>query len=66
MADTPLDLTLDAAELTARLVDFPSESGAEKPLADAIEDALRGLPHLTVDRTATTWWRGRTWGGPSG
>ncbi|MFG2479082.1 succinyl-diaminopimelate desuccinylase [Streptomyces fagopyri] len=50
MADTPLDLTLDAAELTARLVDFPSESGAEKPLADAIEDALRALPHLTVDR----------------
>ncbi|MFF2995748.1 succinyl-diaminopimelate desuccinylase [Streptomyces sp. NPDC057950] len=50
MADTPLDLTLDAAELTARLVDFPSESGSEKPLADAIEDALRALPHLTVDR----------------
>ncbi|MFC7262910.1 succinyl-diaminopimelate desuccinylase [Streptomyces lutosisoli] len=50
MADTPLDLALDAAELTARLVDFPSESGNEKPLADAIETALRALPHLTVDR----------------
>lgn len=50
MADTPLDLTLDAAELTARLVDFPSESGSEKPLADAVETALRALPHLTVDR----------------
>lgn len=50
MADTPLDLTLDAAELTARLVDFPSASGTEKPLADAIETALRALPHLTVDR----------------
>jgi succinyl-diaminopimelate desuccinylase len=50
MADTPLDLTLDAAELTARLVDFRSESGDEKPLADAIEAALRALPHLTVDR----------------
>ncbi|MDX6363394.1 succinyl-diaminopimelate desuccinylase [Streptomyces sp. NPDC058274] len=50
MADTPLDLTLDAAELTARLVDFPSESGNEKPLADAVETALRALPHLTVDR----------------
>ncbi|MDX3798537.1 succinyl-diaminopimelate desuccinylase [Streptomyces sp. AK04-3B] len=50
MADTPLDLTLDAAALTARLVDFRSESGAEKPLADAIEIALRALPHLTVDR----------------
>src|ERR1041385_200716 len=50
MADTPLDLTLDAALLTAQLVDFPSESGTEKPLADAIEAALRALPHLTVDR----------------
>lgn len=50
MADTPLDLTLNAAELTARLVDFPSESGTEKPLADAIEAALRALPHLTVER----------------
>ncbi len=50
MADTPLDLTLDAARLTAQLVDFPSESGSEKPLADAIESALRALPHLTVDR----------------
>ncbi|MGA5579655.1 succinyl-diaminopimelate desuccinylase [Streptomyces thermodiastaticus] len=50
MADTPLDLTLDAARLTARLVDFPSESGTEEPLADAIEAALRALPHLTVDR----------------
>lgn len=45
-----LDLGLDAAELTAALVDFPSESGQEKPLADAVESALRALPHLTVDR----------------
>ncbi|OIJ64854.1 succinyl-diaminopimelate desuccinylase [Streptomyces mangrovisoli] len=50
MADTSLDLTLDAAELTARLVDFRSESGDEKPLADAIETALRALGHLRVDR----------------
>ena len=50
MADTSLDLSLDAAALTARLVDLPSESGTEKPLADAIESALRALPHLTVDR----------------
>jgi succinyl-diaminopimelate desuccinylase len=50
MADTALDLTLDAARLTAQLVDFPSVSGTEKPLADAIETALRALPHLTVDR----------------
>ncbi|KPI26260.1 succinyl-diaminopimelate desuccinylase [Actinobacteria bacterium OK074] len=50
MADTALDLTLDAAQLTAQLVDFRSESGTEKPLADAIETALRAVPHLTVDR----------------
>ncbi|MBS2963630.1 succinyl-diaminopimelate desuccinylase [Actinocrinis puniceicyclus] len=45
-----VDLSLDAAQLTAALVDFPSVSGAEKPLADAIERALRELPRLTVDR----------------
>ncbi|MEU4270179.1 succinyl-diaminopimelate desuccinylase [Streptomyces sp. NPDC026092] len=51
MADNaPLDLTLDGPALTAALVDFPSVSGTEKPLADAIELALRTLPHLTVDR----------------
>uniref|UniRef100_UPI003C7CA40D succinyl-diaminopimelate desuccinylase n=1 Tax=unclassified Streptomyces TaxID=2593676 RepID=UPI003C7CA40D len=45
-----LDLSLDGPELTARLVDFPSVSGQEKDLADAVEAALRTLPHLTVDR----------------
>ncbi|MEU9863293.1 succinyl-diaminopimelate desuccinylase [Streptomyces sp. NPDC047971] len=51
MADNaPLDLTMDGPALTAALVDFPSVSGTEKPLADAIEQALRALPHLTVDR----------------
>ncbi|MER5462556.1 succinyl-diaminopimelate desuccinylase [Streptomyces sp. NPDC002668] len=50
MPETVLDLTLDAPALTARLVDFRSVSGEEKPLADAIEQALRGLAHLTVDR----------------
>ncbi|RAJ71516.1 succinyldiaminopimelate desuccinylase [Streptomyces sp. Amel2xB2] len=45
-----LDLHQDAAALTAQLVDIPSESGNERPLADAVEAALRGLPHLTVDR----------------
>ncbi|MEW2529030.1 MULTISPECIES: succinyl-diaminopimelate desuccinylase [unclassified Streptomyces] len=49
-AQPPLDLTMDAAALTAALVDFPSPSGQEKALADAIETALRALPHLTVDR----------------
>lgn len=47
---TALDLSLDPADLTAVLVDFPSVSEQEKPLADAIEAALRGLPRLTVDR----------------
>lgn len=50
MSDTALDLTLDGPALTAALVDFRSVSGEEKPLADAIEQALRALPHLTVDR----------------
>ncbi|MGW1229639.1 succinyl-diaminopimelate desuccinylase [Streptomyces sp. NPDC001478] len=50
MADSTLDLTLDGPALTARLVDFPSVSGEEKDLADAIESALRTLGHLTVDR----------------
>lgn len=50
MAESTLDLTLDGPALTAALVDFPSVSGEEKDLADAIESALRTLPHLTVDR----------------
>ena len=45
-----LDLSLSGGELTARLVDIPSVSGDERSLADAVEAALRGLPHLTVDR----------------
>ncbi len=45
-----LDLALGAAALTAVLVDVPSPSGEEGPLADAIERALRALPRLTVDR----------------
>lgn len=50
MPESELDLTQDAAELTARLVDIPSVSGDEKVLADLVEHALRALPHLTVDR----------------
>ncbi|MGI5252296.1 succinyl-diaminopimelate desuccinylase [Actinacidiphila glaucinigra] len=45
-----LDLSQDAAAVTAQLVDIPSVSLAEKPLADAVESALRALPHLAVDR----------------
>ncbi|WP_353942862.1 succinyl-diaminopimelate desuccinylase [Streptomyces sp. HUAS MG91] len=50
MTTAALDLTADVVELTRALVDTPSESGAEGPLADAVEAALRALPHLTVDR----------------
>jgi succinyl-diaminopimelate desuccinylase len=49
-----LDLGLDAAALTAQIVDMPSVSGDEGPLADAIERALRSLPHLTVHRDGNT------------
>lgn len=45
-----MDLRLDGAALTAALVDTRSVSGEEGPLADAIEGALRPLPHLTVHR----------------
>src|ERR1700748_1647755 len=41
---------MDGAALTAWLVDTPSVSGDEGPLTDAIEAALRALPHLTVHR----------------
>ena len=49
-----MDLQLDGAALTAWLVDTPSVSGDEGPLADAIEAALRPLPHLTVHRDGNT------------
>jgi len=45
-----LDLSVPAAELTARLVDIPSVSGSEKPLADAVAGALAALPYLNVHR----------------
>ncbi|SEG42322.1 succinyldiaminopimelate desuccinylase [Thermomonospora echinospora] len=45
-----LDLGADVAELTAAIVDVESVSGSEKDLADAVEEALRPLPHLSVER----------------
>lgn len=45
-----LDLAADPAELTADLIDLESVSGGEGPIADAVEAALRRLPHLTVHR----------------
>jgi succinyl-diaminopimelate desuccinylase len=49
-AQLELDLSADAAALTAALVDAASVSGDEKELADAVERALRALPRLRVDR----------------
>ena len=48
MAD--LDLSSDVVTLTAALCDIPSVSKNEQEIADAIERALRALPHLSVER----------------
>ena len=45
-----LDLSSDVVELTAAICDAESVSGAEGPLADAVEAALRPLDHLSVRR----------------
>jgi succinyl-diaminopimelate desuccinylase len=45
-----LDLSLDAASLTAALCDIPSVSGEETALADVLEVSLSGVPHLQVLR----------------
>ncbi|WP_036332263.1 succinyl-diaminopimelate desuccinylase [Microbispora sp. ATCC PTA-5024] len=45
-----LDLAQDVGALTAQLVDIESVSGHEKAIADAIEEALVPLNHLTVRR----------------
>jgi succinyl-diaminopimelate desuccinylase len=47
-----LDLAADPADLTATLVDIPSESGAEGELAATVEAALRDqAKHLEVTRS---------------
>jgi succinyl-diaminopimelate desuccinylase len=52
--DPALDLTADVVTLTRQLVDFPSESLQEGPLADAVEAALRPWAHLEVTRVGNT------------
>ena len=55
MSELPaLDLTADVLSLTRALVDAPSVSGSEGPLADAVETALRGLGGLEVERVGDT------------
>jgi succinyl-diaminopimelate desuccinylase len=49
-----LDLAQDVAALTRTIVDVESVSGNERALADAIEKALRALPHLSVERDGET------------
>jgi len=45
-----LDLTLDPVDLTAALIDIPSESLHEAEIADAVERALRRIDRLDVRR----------------
>ena len=49
-----LDLSADVVTLTQQLVDIGSVSHHEQEIADAVESALRTLPHLTVTRRGHT------------
>ena len=49
-----LDLSADVVDLTATLVDIPSQSHDEGHLADLVEQALVALPHLRVERHGNT------------
>jgi len=51
---TRLDLSQDVVSLTHALVDIESVSGNEQTIADAVEHALRELPHLRVQRDGDT------------
>jgi succinyl-diaminopimelate desuccinylase len=50
----PLDLTASSIDLTRQLCDIESVSGNERPLADAIVEALSGLDHLEIIRDGDT------------
>jgi succinyl-diaminopimelate desuccinylase len=45
-----LDLSASSIDITRQLCDIESVSGNERGITDAIEVALRGLPHLEVSR----------------
>jgi succinyl-diaminopimelate desuccinylase len=50
----PLDPTASSTELTRAICDFPSVSGDEAALADAVEALARGCAHLEVIRHGNT------------
>ncbi|WP_295013111.1 succinyl-diaminopimelate desuccinylase [uncultured Microbacterium sp.] len=50
----PLDLTASSLDIARTICDIPSVSGEEAPLADLIEQALRGRDHLEVIREGNT------------
>lgn len=56
VAPNPLtpEILADPVALTRALVDVPSESGKETPLADAVHAVLSDLPWLTVERWGNT------------
>jgi succinyl-diaminopimelate desuccinylase len=49
-----LDLNADAVTLTEQLVNIESVSRNEQAIADTVETALRGVPHLAVTRRGNT------------
>ena len=49
-----LDLNADAVTLTEQLVNIESVSRNEQAIADAVETALRAVPHLAVTRRGNT------------
>lgn len=54
MGAMTLDLTTDVVTLTQQLVDIESVSRDEQAIADAVEQSLRALPHLSVTRRGHT------------
>jgi succinyl-diaminopimelate desuccinylase len=46
-----IDLSADVVDVAASLIDIPSESHHEHVIADALETALSGLPHLKLRRS---------------